>query len=66
MILSRRSVLIGLGGALAAPAIVRAESLMPVSAPKLVKTLDAQFRFSSTTTYQVWAVRTLSPILEAA
>ena len=36
MILARRSFLTGLVGVLAAPAIVRAESLMKVVAPKLV------------------------------
>lgn len=33
---SRRGFLLGLGGALAAPAIVKAASLMPIKAPPLV------------------------------
>lgn len=36
MILTRRGFLAGIGAVLAAPAIVRAESLMPVRAPRLV------------------------------
>lgn len=34
---SRRSLLTGLGALIAAPAIVRASSLMPVKAPPLIK-----------------------------
>lgn len=36
MILTRRSFLVSLAATLAAPAIVRASSLMPVRAPKLL------------------------------
>jgi hypothetical protein len=35
-LIHRRSLLIGLGASLAAPAIVRASSLMPIKAPDLV------------------------------
>jgi hypothetical protein len=40
MILPRRSFLFGLAGAFAAPAIVKASSLMQVKAPKLVMAWD--------------------------
>lgn len=40
MIVSRRSLITGITSIIAAPAIVRAESLMPIRAPKLITYWD--------------------------
>jgi hypothetical protein len=44
VVLGRRGFLLGLGAAIAAPAIVRAASLMPVRVPRLLRDREAVMR----------------------
>lgn len=69
MILPRRSFLAGLGSLLAAPAIVRAESLMPVKAIEVIKPETGRlFRIVQTVTTlsQHWSEITVQEVLESA